>query len=88
MCLNITIQPLKDNNNLPSIISLLRLDTDWYESTKVELEILYPRLQKNGVLLLDDYGHWEGARKAVDEYFMEDKDKYYQKNASTMSWQD
>ncbi len=65
------IETLKDNNNLPSIISLLRLDTDWYESTKVELEILYPRLQKNGVLLLDDYGYWEGAKQAFDEYLNE-----------------
>jgi len=50
-------------------ISLLRLDTDWYESTKHELEHLYPRLSPNGVLMIDDYGHWQGCRKAVDEYF-------------------
>jgi O-methyltransferase len=55
--------------NAPERISLLRLDTDWYESTKVELEVLYPRLSVGGVCILDDYGHWEGARKAVDEYF-------------------
>jgi hypothetical protein len=54
---------------LPKKISILRLDTDWYESTKLELEILYPRLAKGGVLIIDDYGHWEGARRAVDEYF-------------------
>ena len=53
----------------PEKISLLRLDTDWYESTKVELEVLYPRLSVGGVMILDDYGHWQGARKAVDEYF-------------------
>lgn len=53
---------------LPEKIALLRLDTDWYESTLHELEHLYPRLQKGGVLLIDDYGHWQGARKAVDEY--------------------
>lgn len=52
----------------PDRIALLRLDTDWYESTKHELEHLYPRLSPGGVLLIDDYGHWEGARKAVDEY--------------------
>jgi O-methyltransferase len=51
--------------------SLLRLDTDWYASTKVELELLYPRLAEGGVLLIDDYGHFTGARKAVDEYFLE-----------------
>jgi O-methyltransferase len=54
---------------LPATISVLRLDTDWYESTRVELEALYPRLTRGGVLIIDDYGHWGGARKAVDEYF-------------------
>ena len=55
--------------NLPNKISILRLDTDWYESTKVELEILFPRLTNGGVLIIDDYGQWKGSRKAVDEYF-------------------
>lgn len=50
-------------------IALLRLDTDWYSSTKFELETLYPKLVKGGVLIIDDYGHWEGCKKAVDEYF-------------------
>lgn len=58
---------LKDN--LPSKISLLRLDTDWYESTKKELEFLFPLLVEKGVLIIDDFGHWEGAKKAVVEYF-------------------
>jgi O-methyltransferase len=53
----------------PERIALLRLDTDWYESTRHELVHLYPRLVHNGVLILDDYGHWQGARRAVDEYF-------------------
>jgi O-methyltransferase len=52
----------------PEQISILRLDTDWYESTRHELEHLYPRLSPGGVLLLDDYGYWEGAREAVDEF--------------------
>lgn len=52
----------------PEKISLLRLDTDWYESTKHEMEHLFPRLVKGGVLIIDDYGHWQGARKAIDEY--------------------
>ena len=52
----------------PAEIALLRLDTDWYESTRHEMEHLYPRLSAGGVLLLDDYGHYEGARQAVDEY--------------------
>jgi hypothetical protein len=60
---------LQDRNNIPEKISLLRLDTDWYQSTKDELEILYPKLSNKGVLIVDDYGHWKGAKKAVDEYF-------------------
>jgi len=60
---------LKDNKNLPGSISLLRLDTDWYESTKIELEVLFPKLSNNGIMLVDDYGHWKGSQKAVDEYF-------------------
>jgi O-methyltransferase len=53
----------------PDKIALLRLDTDWYESTRHEMEHLFPRLVKGGILIIDDYGHWQGARKAVDEYF-------------------
>jgi hypothetical protein len=52
----------------PERIALLRLDTDWYDSTRHELECLYPRLMRGGVLILDDYGHWQGARQAADEY--------------------
>jgi hypothetical protein len=54
--------------NAPETIALLRLDTDWYESTKHELEHLYPRLSSGGVIIIDDYGHWQGCRKATDEY--------------------
>jgi O-methyltransferase len=53
----------------PEKIAVLRLDTDWYESTKHELEHLYPLLSDGGVLIIDDYGYWQGARRAVDEYF-------------------
>ena len=60
---------LNKPENLPDEISLLRLDTDFYESTKIELEILYPKLSSGGVLIIDDYGHWKGSKKAVDEYF-------------------
>ena len=63
------VESLKSEANLPRTISVLRLDTDWYESTRTELEVLYPRLSRGGVLILDDYGHWGGAMKAVDEYF-------------------
>jgi O-methyltransferase len=53
----------------PSEIALLRLDTDWESSTRHELEHLWPRLSVGGVLIIDDYGHWAGARTAVDAYF-------------------
>ncbi len=54
--------------HIPKKIALLRLDTDWYESTKHELTHLFPLLTPKGVIIIDDYGHWEGARKAVDEF--------------------
>ena len=57
----------------PEKIALLRLDTDWYASTRHSLEHLYPRLVSGGVLILDDYGHWQGARRAFDEYAAENK---------------
>jgi hypothetical protein len=52
----------------PPALALLRLDTDWYESTRHELEHLYPRLSAGGVLIIDDYGHWKGSRRATDEF--------------------
>jgi O-methyltransferase len=55
----------------PEQIALLRLDTDWYESTKHELEHLYPRLSPGGVLIIDDFGSWDGARKATLEWLQE-----------------
>jgi hypothetical protein len=57
----------------PDKISILRLDTDWYESTKIELNALYPKIAVGGMLIVDDYGYWKGSRMAVDEYFC---DKY------------
>jgi len=57
----------------PKEIALLRLDTDWYASTKHEMEHLFPRLSRNGILIIDDYGHFAGARRAVDEYFAEQR---------------
>ncbi len=57
----------------PDTIALLRLDTDWYESTKHELIHLFPRLSHGGILIIDDYGYWKGARKAVDEYLAENR---------------
>ena len=52
----------------PLTIALARLDTDWYDSTKKELEVLYPRVQPGGYVLIDDYTDWSGCRQAVDEY--------------------
>lgn len=57
----------------PDSIALLRLDTDWYASTRHALVHLYPRLVRRGVLIIDDYGHWLGARRATDEYFEADR---------------
>lgn len=64
---------LVEEKNLPSKISLLRLDTDFYESVKISLEILYPRLVSGGVLIIDDYGHFKGAKIAVDNFFKDKK---------------
>jgi O-methyltransferase len=70
---NIEFVKGKVEDTIPKTISdniaLLRLDTDWYESTAHELKYLYPKLSLKGVLIIDDYGHWKGCRKAVDEYF-------------------
>ena len=63
-------QTLLINSNIPNSIALLRLDTDWYESTKTELNILYPKLLDKGVLIIDDYGHWQGCKRATDEFFL------------------
>ncbi len=61
----------------PETIALLRLDTDFYESTRMELEVLYPRLTPGGILIIDDYGHWQGCRQAVDEYFSNQSSPVY-----------
>ena len=63
------------NETKPKSIALLRLDTDWYESTKAEMDALYPLITSGGVLIIDDYGHFEGARKAIDEYFKSIKEQ-------------
>jgi len=63
------IKTLQEKKNLPNKISILRLDTDFYESTKIELLTLFPLLEEGGILIIDDYGHWNGAKKAVDEFF-------------------
>jgi len=58
-------------SQMPDRVAVLRLDTDWHASTRHELQHLYPKLISGGVLLIDDYGHWQGCRQAVDEYFAE-----------------
>lgn len=55
-------------NFIPEKIALLRLDTDWYESTKFELDNFYPKVVSGGIVIIDDYGHWKGCRLAVDEF--------------------
>jgi len=67
------LKTLKDEKNIPNNISLLRMDTDLYSTTKLQLEILYPKLQKGGVLHIDDYGMCPGVKAAVDEYFINQK---------------
>jgi len=56
-------------DNIPDKIAVLRLDTDWYDSTKVELETMFENLVIGGVLILDDYYYWKGQKDAVDEFF-------------------
>lgn len=63
------LNTLDDKQNIPRSISFLRMDTDIYATTKKQLEILYPRLNKGGVLHIDDYGICPGVKFAVDEYF-------------------
>ena len=58
------------SEHAPNTISILRLDTDYYESTKSELVHLLPRLSVGGILIVDDYDTFQGQRKAVDEYFL------------------
>lgn len=55
--------------DLPDRIVVLRLDTDFYDSTRAELEVLWPRVVPGGILIVDDYGSWDGCRRACDEYF-------------------
>lgn len=62
---------------IPDVIALLRLDTDWFESTYHDLVYLYPLLSTKGFLIIDDYGHWQGAREAVDRYFEENQVKMF-----------
>lgn len=70
------METLKNKNNIPNKISVLRLDTDWYESSKFELEQMYDNVVKDGVIIFDDYYHWNGQRKATDDFFIDRNLKY------------
>ena len=63
------MKTLSDPSNIPPQIAILRLDTDWYESSKYELEVLYSNVSQGGVVVFDDYFHWDGQRRATDEFF-------------------
>ena len=67
------LKTLKNKNNLPKQIALLKLGTVWYESLKYELKTFYPNLSKQGVFLIDDYGTNQGCQKAINEYFYNDE---------------
>ena len=63
---------------IPEKVSVLRLDTDYYLSTLKEMQILYPRIEHGGVIMIDDFGYCEGARTAVEEYFTEKERPMFQ----------
>jgi len=63
------METLKEKTNIPEKIAILRLDTDWYESSKYELEQMYDNVVIGGVIIFDDYYHWNGQRKATDDFF-------------------
>jgi asparagine synthase (glutamine-hydrolysing) len=66
----------QDTLRLDGPVALAHIDADWYESVKTCLERIEPRLSRGGVLVIDDYSHWSGCRKAVDEYFADKRDRY------------
>jgi len=63
------METLKNKTTIPEKIAILRLDTDWYESSKYELEQMYDNVVTGGVIIFDDYYHWNGQRKATDDFF-------------------
>jgi len=63
------METLKDKTTIPEKIAILRLDTDWYESSKYELEQMYDNVVIGGVIIFDDYYHWDGQRRATDDFF-------------------
>lgn len=65
-----------DKQNIKSI-AILRLDGDWYDSTKVCIENLYDKVVPGGFVIFDDYGLYEGCKKAVDEFFESRKESHF-----------
>lgn len=62
-------------NNIPKNIVILRLDTDFYDSTKIELEKLYPNVISGGIIIIDDYYSWKGSKTATDEFIKKYKNE-------------
>mgnify|MGYP001360338876 CR=1 FL=1 len=62
------------HDNVPDKIAFLRLDTDFYESTKKELDVLYPKLEVGGIMIVDDYFSYKGSRLATDEFLETHRD--------------
>ena len=61
---------LIDKNNIPKEISILKLDTCLYEGTKIELEILFPKVKRGGVVIIDNYYNFKGVKKATDDFLI------------------
>ena len=70
------METLRDDANIPDKIAILRLDTDWYETSKYELERMYNNVVPGGVIIFDDYYHWDGQRRATDDFFASIKIEY------------
>ncbi|AAC96429.1 hypothetical protein PBCV1_A061L [Paramecium bursaria Chlorella virus 1] len=71
------METLAKSENIPEKIAILRLDTDWYESSKIELERMYDNVVKGGIIIFDDYYHWEGQRKATNDFFESRNQTYH-----------
>ena len=65
------------NKYFPDNISILRIDVDWYEPTIISLNKFYPLISRYGILIIDDYGHHSGSKKAVDQYFSNKNIKFF-----------
>jgi len=66
---------LKDKSKIPEKIAILRLDTDWYKSSKYELEQMFDNVVIGGIIIFDDYFYWRGQKDATDEFFKNTKYK-------------